>query len=267
MNLEPCPAAAGLAGALLRGGGLAALAAALLWPPLSRAREGAAAAVCQNNLRQVYIGLMMYAADWDGWGVPGIVPSRGYARLDLQDGGIWARRYFGPGVARAGDGRGGFFWCPSDARGDKGLAGGHVYASYRFLFGPGNYVWEGRANHGNNGFFGWRSMSSAPAALPNLAFLERTVTYTRPDGTRSRRPTRSYGPAATVPVAADRYQPGRTHGVSAHGGTRGRGGRFNHLGRGGLNIVYADGRVAWVSDDKLRSRTRDHADSHNDAWW
>lgn len=44
-----------------------AILAAMLLPALSRARERARAAVCMNNLKQVGLGMLMYAEDWDGW--------------------------------------------------------------------------------------------------------------------------------------------------------------------------------------------------------
>jgi prepilin-type N-terminal cleavage/methylation domain-containing protein/prepilin-type processing-associated H-X9-DG protein len=41
--------------------------AAMLLPALSKAREKARQATCMNNLKQIGIGLMMYANDWDGY--------------------------------------------------------------------------------------------------------------------------------------------------------------------------------------------------------
>jgi len=44
-----------------------AILAAMLLPALSRARARAKAATCINNLRQIGLGLFMYAEDWKGW--------------------------------------------------------------------------------------------------------------------------------------------------------------------------------------------------------
>ena len=44
-----------------------AILAALLLPALSKARARAKAATCINNLRQVGLGLLLYAEDWKGW--------------------------------------------------------------------------------------------------------------------------------------------------------------------------------------------------------
>lgn len=44
-----------------------AILAAMLLPALSRARENARRAVCINNLKQIGLGLAMYAEDWKGF--------------------------------------------------------------------------------------------------------------------------------------------------------------------------------------------------------
>ena len=51
-----------------------AILAAMLLPVLTKAREKARQAVCINNMKQVGLGMMLYAEDWDGWlevGQPG----------------------------------------------------------------------------------------------------------------------------------------------------------------------------------------------------
>ncbi len=49
-----------------------AILAAILFPVFSRARENARRASCQSNLKQIGLGLMQYAQDYDGW-TPGSV--------------------------------------------------------------------------------------------------------------------------------------------------------------------------------------------------
>jgi len=44
-----------------------AILAAMLLPALSQAREKARQVVCMNNLKQIGLGFMMYAQDWDGF--------------------------------------------------------------------------------------------------------------------------------------------------------------------------------------------------------
>ena len=41
--------------------------AAMLLPALQKAREKARQAVCMNNLKQIYLGFMMYAQDYNEW--------------------------------------------------------------------------------------------------------------------------------------------------------------------------------------------------------
>jgi len=43
-----------------------AILAAILFPVFARAREKARTASCQNNMKQLGIGLMMYVQDYDG---------------------------------------------------------------------------------------------------------------------------------------------------------------------------------------------------------
>ena len=49
-----------------------AILAAILFPVFGRARESARRASCQSNLKQIGLGLMQYAQDYDGW-TPGSV--------------------------------------------------------------------------------------------------------------------------------------------------------------------------------------------------
>jgi prepilin-type N-terminal cleavage/methylation domain-containing protein/prepilin-type processing-associated H-X9-DG protein len=44
-----------------------AILAAMLLPALSKARERARMATCLNNLKQIGLGSLMYANDWEGW--------------------------------------------------------------------------------------------------------------------------------------------------------------------------------------------------------
>ncbi|MCM8771842.1 MAG: type II secretion system GspH family protein [Candidatus Omnitrophica bacterium] len=56
-----------------------AILAAMLLPALSRAREKARMAVCMNNLKQIHLGAMMYAQDYEEW-LP-TIENGGYQRF------------------------------------------------------------------------------------------------------------------------------------------------------------------------------------------
>ena len=47
-----------------------AILAAILFPVFARAREKSRAATCQSNLKQIGLGLAMYAQDWDDYLYP-----------------------------------------------------------------------------------------------------------------------------------------------------------------------------------------------------
>lgn len=53
-----------------------AILAAILFPVFGRARENARRASCQSNLKQIGLGLIQYAQDYDGW-TPGSVTFTG----------------------------------------------------------------------------------------------------------------------------------------------------------------------------------------------
>src|SRR5689334_6982714 len=44
-----------------------AILAAILFPVFGRARENARKASCMSNLKQIGLGFMQYAQDYDGW--------------------------------------------------------------------------------------------------------------------------------------------------------------------------------------------------------
>ena len=51
-----------------------AILAAILFPVFARARENARRASCQSNLKQIGLGFLMYAQDYDS-----VLPSLGFA--------------------------------------------------------------------------------------------------------------------------------------------------------------------------------------------
>ena len=53
--------------------GIIAVLVGLLLPSLQKARQQAATAKCLSNLRNIYYGVNMYAAEQRGWLLPGFV--------------------------------------------------------------------------------------------------------------------------------------------------------------------------------------------------
>lgn len=86
-----------------------AILAAILFPVFARARENARRASCQSNLKQIGLGLIQYAQDYDGW-TPGSVTFSGPIPLP---GSSWPSTIF-PYVKS-----GQLFVCPSSGGGES----------------------------------------------------------------------------------------------------------------------------------------------------
>lgn len=120
-----------------------ALLAAILFPAFSRARENARRSNCQGNLKQIALGFLQYAQDYD---------ERLPLSVDGDDGdskpGGWMfyQGRVSPGPLLFTPARGGvfaylksaqIFVCPSDSRGERsGSQTGNSYAANSCIFSP-----------------------------------------------------------------------------------------------------------------------------------
>lgn len=227
-----------------------AILAAILFEPLLRARDMARRAVCASNLKQLYLGLMMYADDYDGWGLSPIYwgsPQTIYLY------GRWIDTYFAKGSPVTGDCS--LFRCPStDWTTYKGSAWnyrpgrrtygnpGYQWCSYFFLFGTSNHA-DGQD------LYGWhmysRSTETSPnkAPCPNIKFCGNYV----------QSPGDAYShyilPASEQICVSDCCDMVRDFwaGYGLSGGVRN-----NHFELGGANIVYMDGHLEWKKKDQMK---------------
>ena len=230
-----------------------AILASILFEPLLRARDMARRAVCASNLKQLYLSLIMYAEDYDGWGLS---PIYWGAPQTIYHYGHWIDNYFGKVSPVTGDSA--LFRCPStDWTAYKGGAWnyrpgrrnygtpGYQWASYFFLFGTSN--WTPR-DHSQN-FYGWcmynasTETSVTKAPCPNIKFCGKKITDPISNSTHY------ILPASEQICISDCCDMVRDFwaGYGLSGGVRN-----NHFELGGANIVYMDGHLEWKKKGQMR---------------
>jgi len=215
--------------------------AALLLPALQKAKAQAQKAVCANNLRQLFIGMMAYAGDFDGWGPPGLNSARASIWLTDHSGNSFS--WFVRPVIDSYFPQPNLFLCPSI--GQTGLdyiksASGPRSAStqwgaYCIFFG----ISITPASSPTANMYGWyMTYNSTPTSnikvpCPNVRFLGGDCPTL--DGS-----SRYVLPAAEQPAATDiQEQDDIWNPIAAVDVPS------NHYGLGGKNIVFMDGHVEW----------------------
>jgi prepilin-type N-terminal cleavage/methylation domain-containing protein/prepilin-type processing-associated H-X9-DG protein len=213
-----------------------AILAAMLLPALSKARARAKAATCMSNLKQVGVGLLMYAEEWRGW-IPfrlnSCVPSlsAGYrAYGDL-------RNYLSPSV----------ICCPT--------ALPYQYTTSK----PDSYYGFRTAANSLTGFSvfnasgGWVK-SDAVEYPANFWIIGDSITI--PNGSwASAMPGGTYYMHQRFNIS-----PGSATLASATGTAD-----FRHNGL--TNLLFLDGHVESVTEDRFVAATRVHCTGVENFWW
>jgi len=222
--------------------------AALLLPALQNAKAQAKKALCASNLRQLHVGMMVYADDHDGWGLPGLNSFRPLIYRSNVGGNFhsWfptVDSYFPQKE---------IFLCPAVSQiavDYYNSSGGLLTASlqrgaYMIYFGAS--LASATSNPSNQRMHGWLAdYNSTPTTnikvpCPNLKFLGGYCS------TEQGQP-RYVLPAAEQPAALDcQEQDDIWNPISSIDVPS------NHWGQNGKNIVFMDGHVEWRTKDKFR---------------
>ncbi len=216
-----------------------AILAAILFPVFARAREKARTASCQSNLKQIILGALMYANDYDET----FLPMWTQSWFQGQSGRIWWQGLVQPYVKNVQ-----MFACPTGVaygwRGKETWAGptvvGGIYAncanaadSYiRFWGGYGMNWFSDGPDLGDRGELGnYTSMARIKYPGETIAFGDSWCVVYGP-----RRPGGNW----PIPEASE---VGGGSGPVPVIGT-GNGGSAWHSG--GFNVAFVDGHVKWL---------------------
>jgi len=215
-----------------------AILAAMLLPALSKARAKAKATVCMNNLKQVGLGLLMYAEDWEGYTT---------MRLNTCDPNLSAgwrangdlRRYFNTGV----------ICCP--------------YAL--------PYTYTGSKP---DAYYGWRSGYLMPQYGPTV--YQGSSGWCFLGGIDTPSEFWWIADSLTVPITDAQYRPGGTYYLHQRFGTAqgtattaSNGGTAHFRHNGMINLLFLDGHVEAATKDRFRQSTIVHSGdvAGSDFWW
>jgi len=221
-----------------------AILASILFEPLLRARDMARRAVCASNLKQLYLSLMMYAEDYDGYGI-GIIAWGSPSCFSFPTNAPWVAAYFpNPNLFR----------CPStDWKAFKGATWsyrpglraygnpGYQRCSYWIMFGTSNHA-DGYDLYGWHMYTRSTDTGIDKAPCPNYKFCGKYV----------QSPGDAYShyilPASRQICVSDCYgKTGWWYGYGLSSGVRN-----NHLEFDGANVVYMDGHLEWKARDQFQ---------------
>ena len=239
-----------------------ALLAALLLPALKTARSQARKGACMNSLRQIHVGLMLYADDNQGWGIPNIDWSSGrimnYWDLPVD---TWMKSYFPNSKV---------FYCPGADPAAKSWCQRGAYSqqrsTYRMLFGTAgwDYPWYGEWHNG------WccNGLVSTPAGtyrVPCTNMKTLGTYYAQTSTTGVTYATQYIDTPDNQPAVMDEYPEGwagydptmdSLFAWPTWYGEWAGWGYFlpNHNGLAGENTVFMDGHAEWKTQKQFKHK-------------
>jgi len=249
---------------------IVAILASLLLPALQQAKERGKQALCLSNMRQIWLGLIHYSDDYNGWfpmvywGAPNMWDGYGNTVCWDYDGSSWMTRYFPqPNI----------LWCPGM---DSRLTDPNVFWAASYYKKPGVYcttyyvmaATSDRTLTTNeySNLNGWwtygytfDTTDSYRAPCPNLRYVSSWITPN---------PYYLYGqiwfpPAHEQAAVIDGFDPSGTW-AAYNAGNPPRA-LNNHYRLGGENVVFLDGHGEWRTAEKVKQRFPYYG--ANWIWW
>ncbi|HOJ21967.1 MAG TPA: DUF1559 domain-containing protein [Armatimonadota bacterium] len=230
-----------------------AILAAILFPVFARARENARKSSCQSNLKQLAMGILQYAQDYDErfpyanrTGIPLSSPPPG--GFWYQEGGsgsaFWPQMVY-PYINNLE-----VFTCPSGAR---------AYASgpFRGHYGCNELIMPDR-------FSPTPPLSQAQLTAPASTFLcfDSGAYFLGPSRVTSPSGNFWYIPGTGDILGLDPTQPQGGYVITDALRQDFSSGRHFH----GINMAYADGHVKWLKTEQVIQEARKPAPNQYGAW-
>ncbi len=192
-----------------------AILAAILFPVFARAREKARQTSCLSNVKQMSLGMLMYAQDYDETMMPALTFNCG------TPGHVYADRRYWLEILEPYVKNWQIYRCPSDSSPYYSGGGGAIQPFYKTSYGPNLTPMIGQAG----------STSTSGVAGCLLADMER------PAEKVMMVESNSIGASGLVAVPAWTGDP------NGFGDDVAFGARHNN----GLNVAYCDGHAKWAS--------------------
>ncbi|MCK9265309.1 prepilin-type N-terminal cleavage/methylation domain-containing protein [bacterium] len=205
-----------------------AILAAMLLPALSKARARAKSSVCMNNLKQIGLGMKLYAEDWDGWANRRIASAHSSFRATY---GMYGN-YTGYISTKV-------IVCPSALPYEWSWSTSKREQSYGFRYGGLTSDAQGACPASSSG---WINLSKIVKGAESFWLFADSITH----------------PAATTAAEiqkggayfmTQRWYAYQTSSASGHV-------HFRHAGK--ANLLFADGHVESVTPNRFMEVTRVH---------